>query len=121
VGVVDDKEFPCAEQFIADHEGPDGIVAGSPARIANYVRITFGQAGIFGGIQPGIHAGKNRKAAGRGQSQFASVPEVSGICAVGRKNFRKDLTHLELPQSINLANRSLHHDSHDFSTRAYVN
>src|SRR5580700_6487156 len=90
---MDDKEFACSKQLVADHQGADRIVAGAATGVANYVRISFGEAGILGGIEPGIHASENREAASWRQTQFAFLSEGRAIFSICLKNFRQYLAH----------------------------
>ncbi len=66
IGVVNDEEFASAKQFVTYNERPNGVVAGSPAGVANDVSVAFGQACVFGGIKARVHARENGEAAPRG-------------------------------------------------------
>ncbi len=57
------------------------------------MRISFGQAGKFRGIEPRIHAGQHREVAGRRHGQFAFVSKLRGVTFVGGKYFVQDSTH----------------------------
>src|SRR5580693_941324 len=91
ISMMDDKEFARSKQLVADDEGADRIVAGAAAGAANYVCIPFGEAGIFGGIEPRIHASENREAASWRQSQFAFLSEGRAIFPICLENFRQYL------------------------------
>src|SRR5437868_5892189 len=65
VGVVDDEEFFSAKKLIADDERTDGIIAGTSAGVANHLGVAYGEAGVFGRVQAGVHAGEDGEAAGR--------------------------------------------------------
>ena len=91
--MVDDEKFARAQQFVADHQRADGIVAGAASGVADHVRVALGEAGVLGGIKPGVHAGKNRKATGRREGQLAFFSEVGGILAIGLEHFRQNLAH----------------------------
>jgi hypothetical protein len=45
--VVDDEELPCAKEFVADDEGSNRIVASSPSRITDHVRVAFSKVGVL--------------------------------------------------------------------------
>src|SRR5580704_7639722 len=76
IGVMDNEEFPRPQQLVTDYKRADRVVAGAATGVADHMRVSLGKAGVFGGIEPGIHAGKNRKATGRRQSQLSFVSET---------------------------------------------
>src|SRR5689334_134097 len=41
IGVMNDEELARAEQFVRDHEGANGVVAGAAACVPNYVCVTL--------------------------------------------------------------------------------
>ncbi len=77
VGVVDDEEFFGAEELVADDQRADGVVAGAAAGVANDVSVAFGEAGVFGGVKAGVHAGEDGEAAGRREGELALSPKVA--------------------------------------------
>ena len=93
VGVMDDEELLGAKQLVTDNQGTNGIIAGAAAGIAIDVRITFGEAGLRGGIEPGVHARENGKPACRRKSELAPIAEVGGVFAIGLEYFSQDLAH----------------------------
>ena len=90
--MVDDEKLLGAQQLVGDDQRANGIVAGAAARIAGDVSIAFGQAGILGRIQSGIHTGQDGKTAGRRQGQIA-LGETGGIAFVGFQDFSEDFAH----------------------------
>jgi hypothetical protein len=76
------EEFRRAEKFVTDDERPDGIVARSASRIANYVSIAFGQASEFGRIEARIHAGKHGEVSCGRQGKFAFFSETLTVLAI---------------------------------------
>src|SRR6266851_1034986 len=97
IGVVDDEEFAGAEQFVADDEGTDGVVAGAAAGVADDVSVAFGEAGILGGIETRVHARENGETARGRQGELAFLTKIGTVILVGFKNFRKNLTHSSIP------------------------
>src|SRR5215475_1591887 len=92
--MVDDKPFPRAQELVRKEQRPDGVIAGTTARIANHMGVPFGETGVFGWINPGVHTGENRKMATWRQRQVAFVPKsrcVSGVC---RQHFIEDAHRL---------------------------
>ena len=93
VGVMDNEEFFCAEQLVADDERTDGVVAGAAAGVADDVGVSFGKAGVFGGVEAGVHAGEDGEAAGGRESEFGFFAEGAGVGLVGGEDFGEDLAH----------------------------
>ena len=89
VGVVDDEPFTGAEQLVGDDERADGVVARPTTRIANHVRVAFGQAGILRRIQSGIHTGENGESPSCG-SPTAPWPRRRPRNRVGTKDSVSD-------------------------------
>src|SRR5262249_39632845 len=83
VGVMDDEPLVGAEQLMRDHQRANSIVACAAAGIADDMGIAFGQASIFGRIEPCVHAGKNSKVTRWWHSKLAFVPKTRSILAVG--------------------------------------
>jgi hypothetical protein len=93
VGVVDDEEFFCAEELVADDERTDGVVAGAAAGVADDVGVAFGKTGVFGGVETGVHAGEDGEASGRREGEFGFFAEGAGVGLVGGEDFGEDLAH----------------------------
>jgi len=55
IRVMNNEEFPRAQQFVTDNQGTYGIVAGASTGIADDVGIPFGQTGEFCGVEPRVH------------------------------------------------------------------
>ena len=91
VRVMDHEPLAGAEQLVRDDEGPDGVVGGATAGIADDMRVTLGEPGVFGGIQPRVHAGENRKLPSRWQREFALRSELSRIFLIGPDDLIDDL------------------------------
>src|SRR6267143_155396 len=86
-------EFPGAKKFITDDQRANGIVAGPAAGVADDVRIAFGEAGVLGGIEVRVHAGKNGEAARGRESEFDFFTEAGAVLLIGFEHFRKNLAH----------------------------
>jgi len=97
IGVVNDEEFAGAEQFVADDERADGVVAGSTAGVADDVGVAFGEACILGGIETSVHAGENGEAAGGRQSEFALLTEIGAVNLIRFQHFRQSFAHNIFP------------------------
>ncbi len=93
ISMVNDEEFTGAEKLVTDDEGTDGIVAGPAAGVPDDVGITFGEAGILGGIEARVHAGKNGEAARGREGEFAFFTEADAVLLIGFEHFRKNLAH----------------------------
>src|SRR5208283_1554716 len=93
LGVMNDEELPRAEQFVADDEGSNGVVAGAPAGIADDVGIAFSQTGELRGIKARVHTSEDGKAPAGRHREFALLAETGGIVGIGFQNFRKNLAH----------------------------
>ena len=96
IAVMDHEPFLRAEQFVGNDEGADGVVARSAAGVANDMGVAFRKAGIFGGIEPCVHAGQNGEAPRRRQSEIFLVAEARGVSLVGFQHFRSN-RHAKLP------------------------
>ena len=87
------KNSPRAQQFVADDQRADGVVAGASTGVADDVGIAFGQPGKFRGIESGVHASENGEAPAGRQCQFAFFAEIGGIFCIRFQNFRKNFAH----------------------------
>ena len=96
-----------AEQFVADDQGTDGVVAGASTGIADDVGIAFGQSGEFCGIEAGVHAGENGETAGGRDSEFALFAEVGGVFCVCFQDFLENVAHCVLLEFLNWAIRPI--------------
>src|SRR5258708_34356269 len=97
IGMMDDEEFASAKQLVTDDQGTDGVVAGSPAGVADDVSVAFGQACVFGGIKARVHARENGEAARGRQSEFALFTEIGAVFLLGFQDFRQYLGHSDFP------------------------
>jgi hypothetical protein len=96
IGVMDDEKFLGAEQFVADHEGADGVVTGAAAGVADHVGVALGEAREFGGVEAGVHTSEDGEAAGGRKSELALFAEIGGVIGIGLKNFGKNFAHVAL-------------------------
>src|SRR5258708_37770823 len=87
IGVVNDEEFAGAEQFVADDERADGVVAGSAAGAADDGGVAFGEACILGGIETSVQASENGAAAGGRESQIALLTEIGAVNLIRFQHF----------------------------------
>src|SRR5215467_4393077 len=97
VGVMNDKEFPSAEKFVADDKGADGVVTGASASVANHVCVAFGETRELGGVQAGVHAGQNGEAACGGHGELTLFAKSGGIFRIGFQDLAENLAHGVLP------------------------
>src|SRR5258706_13771866 len=63
IAVVHDEPFLGVEQLMGNNQPANSIVRCSAARIADDAGAAFGLAGVFCGIEPGVHAGEDGEAA----------------------------------------------------------
>ncbi len=82
IRVVNHEELPRAQQFVADDQGSDGIIARTPSCIPNDMGIALRQSGILRWVQPGVHAGEDRKAARRRKGQFATLTKALTVLLI---------------------------------------
>jgi hypothetical protein len=54
------------------------------------MRIAFGEAGIFGGIETRIHAGKDGETPRRRHRQLRFGAETRGVGFIGLQDFRQN-------------------------------
>jgi hypothetical protein len=54
--------------------------------------VPLGEAGVFGRIQPGIHAGEDGEMASRRHGQFTLAAKLTGVGCIGRENFFENYT-----------------------------
>src|SRR5438477_2337888 len=80
-GVLDDREFVRAEQMGRNHEGADRVVGGEPACVPNDVRVAGADADDLLDGEARVHAGDDRPAPGRRQSERAAIEarRVAGV------------------------------------------
>jgi len=95
IGVMDDEPFAGAEQFGGDHERADRVIGRPAAGVADHMGVTFGKAGVFGGVEPGVHAGEDGETPRGWHGEFALVAETGGIGFVGGEHFLQDGSHGE--------------------------
>jgi hypothetical protein len=76
----------------------DGVVAGASTGVADNVSIPFLETSKFGGIEPRIHAGEDRKAAGGRQREAALVSEFCRIGLICGQDFVENLGHRMPPE-----------------------
>jgi hypothetical protein len=69
VGVVDKDDLPGAEQPLADGQGADLVIGNGTSRVADHMRVAFGQAKNGVHIEPGVHTGNDRNTARGPQRQ----------------------------------------------------
>jgi len=93
IGVMDHEPFVRPEQLVRDDQRADGVVACASAGVADDMRVPFPQAGVFGGIEPRIHAGEDGEAARRGHRQAGLVAEVFRVGLVRREHLVMHLGH----------------------------
>jgi hypothetical protein len=73
-------------------------IASSVARaagVADHLGIAFGKAGVFGGVEPGVHAGEDGETPRGRHGELALVAETGGISLVGGEHFLQDRSHGE--------------------------
>ena len=90
---MDDEEFFGAEEFVADDERTNGIVAGAAAGVADDVGVAFGKAGVLGGVEAGVHAGEDGEASGGREGEVGFFAEGAGVGLVGGEDFGEYLAH----------------------------
>ena len=93
VGVMDDEPLGGAEQLVRDDDGPDRIVAGAAAGIADDVRVTLAETGVLRRVEPGVHAGEDPEPSGGWQREVGLGAERAGIGAVGGEDLVEDGRH----------------------------
>ena len=73
VGVMDHQPLAGAEQLVRDDEGPDRVVRGATAGIADDMRVALGEPGVFGRIRRASMQVRiaNCRAGGSASSPFA--------------------------------------------------
>ena len=86
VRVVDQRNFPGAQQALGNDQRADCIVADHAARVANHVCVAFLESQYLMGVQASVHAGYNRQLTRWGQGQVAFV-ETLGVAGVVGKKF----------------------------------
>ena len=67
------------KSLCGDDQGADRVVGRPTARIADHVRVAFGEAGILGWVETRVHAGQDRELPRRGERQAALGAELAGI------------------------------------------
>ena len=60
---MDQDDLAGAEQPLADREGADLVVGDHPARVADHVRLAFGEPEDRVHVEAGVHAGDHGQAA----------------------------------------------------------
>jgi hypothetical protein len=93
VGVVDDEELLGAEEFVADDEGTNGVVAGAATGVADDVSVAFGESGVFGWVETRVHTGEDGEAARWWECEVSFVAKTAGVRFVGGEDFSEDLAH----------------------------
>ena len=93
VGVVDDEKLTRAQQFVADYQRPDRVVAGAPPGVADHVRIPFGKPGKFRRVHARIHAGENGKSPRRRKRKLALLPEPTTVLPIRLQHFIDNTAH----------------------------
>ena len=80
---MDDEPFAGAEQLGGDHERADCVIGRPAAGVADHMGVAFGEAGVFGGVEPGVHAGEDGETPRGRHGELALVAETGGIGFVG--------------------------------------
>ena len=83
IGVVDDEPFVSAKQLVRDHQRSDGVIGGAASGVADHVSVAFREPGIFGRIEPCIHASQNGEMSRRRHGELAFFAEIPGVLGVG--------------------------------------
>ena len=92
-----DEPFAGAEQLVRDHQRPDRVIGGPAASIANDMGVAFGEPGVFGRIEPCVHAGENRELPGWRQWKLALGSECLSIGLIGGDHLVDDFGHFATP------------------------
>jgi hypothetical protein len=87
------NHFLRAEELVGNDKRPYGVVGRAAARVADDMRVAFRQSGVFGRVEPGVHAGQNCKLAGGRQGQLSLFAERLGIGLIGRDDLVNDFRH----------------------------
>src|SRR5712691_2611207 len=93
VRVMNNEPLARAQQLIRDDQRPYRVIAGPAARVPDDMGVSFREPCISGRLQSRVHAGENRKLAGRRQGQLALVTKASGITGIRRQDLFKYLAH----------------------------
>ncbi len=98
---MDNKPLHRSQQLVGDDERADGVIARTPAGVADHMRVPLRQAGVFGRIQSGVHARENRKSPRRRQCKLPFLAKGCHVLGIGRHDFIENITsHLLLPQAL---------------------
>src|SRR5260370_15454411 len=85
--MVNDKPFLGSEQFVGNDQGPNGILAGAAAGVADDVGIAFCQTRELRRVETGIHTSQHGKMPGGRYAQFCFFTESCRVAFIRGKNF----------------------------------
>ena len=90
---MDHEPLVSAEQLVGDYKRADGIIAGPPTSIADYVRIALCQTSKLSWVETCIHAGQDGKMASGRHGETALVTESVDVGFICRQDIIKNLSH----------------------------
>jgi hypothetical protein len=93
IRVMNDKPFLRAEELVGNDKRPDGVVGCTAARVADDMRVALREAGVFGRVEPGVHAGQDCESTSRRQRQLALFAEPPDVGLIGRDDLAYDFRH----------------------------
>ena len=91
------NHFLRAEELVGNDKRPYGVVGRAAARVADDMRVALRETGVFGRVEPDVHAGQDCEAAGRRQRQLALFAETADIGLIGRNDLANDFRHSAPP------------------------
>src|ERR1700722_1334456 len=93
---MDDEELAGTEQFVANDQGADRIVAGASSSVADDMRISFCQSGELCWVKARVHTSKHGETAGGWEREIGLASKCCAVLLICLENFVKDFAH-DLP------------------------